>query len=96
MQILDNLTNLNISEECFQDIISLIEGELIDFQEKRKEKVLDKNAHKLANMIKNGELKSLRVLKNGELMGFPEQIKKVKDIEKENQEVGLGKRWQTN
>ena len=47
-------------------------------------------------MIKNGELKSLRVLKNGELMGFPEQIKKVKDIEKENREVGLGKRWQTN
>ena len=93
MRILDNLTNLNISEECFQDIISLIEGELIDFQEKRKGKVLDRNAHKLANMIKNGELKSLRVLKNGELMGLSDQVKKVKDIERENKEVGLGKHW---
>ena len=76
--------------------MSLIEGDIIDFQEKRKEKVLDKNAHKLANMITNGELRSLRVLPNGELLGLHDQVKKVKDIEKENREVGLGKRFKQN
>lgn len=92
MNILENLKNLNISEKCYKEIITLIEGEIIDFQKKRKEIILDRNAHKLANMIRNGELDGLRTTTSGELIGDPIALKKVKDIEKENKEVGLGRK----
>ena len=65
----------------------LIEGELIDFQQKRKEKVLDRNAHKMAEMMQDGSLNAVRVLPNMELIGDPAAIKKVKDIQAENEEV---------
>jgi hypothetical protein len=78
------------SNECFESLISLIEGELIDFQQKRKEKVLDRNAHKMAEMMQDGSLNAVRVLPNNELIGDPVAIKKVKDIQKENAEV-IGK-----
>ena len=75
------------SNECFESLISLIEGELIDFQQKRKEKVLDRNAHKMAQMMQDGSLNAVRVLPNKELIGDPVAIKKVKDIQAENEEV---------
>lgn len=75
------------SNECFESLISLIEGELIDFQQKRKEKVLDRNAHKMAQMMQDGSLNAVRVLPNKELIGDPAAIKKVKDIQAENEEV---------
>lgn len=78
------------SNECFESLISLIEGELIDFQQKRKEKVLDRNAHKMAEMMQDGSLNAVRVLPNKELIGDPVAIKKVKEIQKENAEV-IGK-----
>lgn len=92
MSILESLKNLNISENCLKDILFLIEGDIIDFQKKRKEIVLDRNAHKLANMMRNGELDGLRTTSTGELIGDPVALKKVKDIEKENREVGLGRK----
>ena len=92
MSILESLTNLNISEKCLQDILALVEADIIDFQQKRKEKVLDRNAHKLAAMIRSGELDGLRTTSSGELIGDPVALKKVKDIEKENREVGLGRK----
>lgn len=92
MNILESLKNLNVSEKCYTDILLLIEGDIIDFQKKRKEIILDRNAHKLANMIKSGELDSLRTTSSGQLIGDPIALKKVKDIEKENKEVGLGRK----
>lgn len=75
------------SNECFESLMFLIEGELIDFQQKRKEKVLDRNAHKMAEMMQDGSLNAVRVLPNMELIGDPAAIKKVKDIQAENEEV---------
>jgi hypothetical protein len=78
------------SNECFESLISLIEGEIINFQEKRKQKVLDRNAEKMARMMQDGSLNAVRVLPNNELIGDPVAIKMVKDIQKENNEV-IGK-----
>jgi hypothetical protein len=86
-QHLRNKLEKAFSNECFESLISLIEGELIDFQEKRKQKVLDKNAEKMAKMMQDGSLNAVRVLPNMELIGDPAAIKKVKDIQKENDEV---------
>ena len=79
--------SLAVSNECFESLISLIEGELINFQEKRKQKVLDRNAEKMAQMMQDGSLNAVRVLPNKELIGDPAAIKKVKDIQAENEEV---------
>ena len=84
--------SLAVSNECFEEIISLIEGDLIDFQEKRKQKVLDRNAQKMVDMITNGELRAVRVLPNHELIGDPAAIKKIKDIEAENRSAGMGRK----
>jgi hypothetical protein len=81
--------SLKVSESCLNDIMLLIEGEIIDFQKKRKEKVLDRNAYKMADILSSGKLK---VTKTGQLMGDPEAMKQIKDIEKENKEVGLGRK----
>lgn len=86
-QHLRNKLEKAFSNECFESLISLIEGELIDFQEKRKQKVLDRNAEKMAKMMRDGSLSAVRVLPNNELMGDPVAIKMVKDIQKENEEV---------
>lgn len=83
--------SLNISESCLEQLLDLIEGEIIDFQQKRKEKVLDRNAKRMAEMMMNGELNGVRATRNGsELIGDPAAIKKVKEIEAENKEV-IGK-----
>jgi len=79
--------SLAVSEACLNDILTIIEGDIIDFQAKRKEKVLDRNAKKMARMMKDGSLNAVRVLPNNELMGDPVAIKMVKDIQKENDEV---------
>ena len=86
-QHLRNKLEKAFSNECFESLISLIEGELIDFQEKRKQKVLDRNAEKMAKMMQDGSLNAVRVLPNHELIGDPVAIKMVKDIQKENDEV---------
>ena len=86
-QHLRNKLEKAFSNECFESLISLIEGELIDFQEKRKQKVLDRNAEKMAKMMQDGSLNAVRVLPNHELMGDPVAVKMVKDIQKENEEV---------
>ena len=86
VSILEELVNVT------EELLSLVEGDIIDFQKKRKEIVLDRNAHKLANMMRNGELDGVRTTSSGELIGDPIAIKKVKDIEKENREVGLGRK----
>ena len=75
--------------KIYEDLIRLLE-EIIDFQEKRKQKVLDKNAEKMAQMMQDGSLDAVRVLPNNELIGDPVAIKKVKDIQAENKEV-IGK-----
>lgn len=85
---------LQVSNECFEEIISLIEGDVIDFKEKRREKILDRNAHKFADMVKNRELEAVRILPNGEFMGDPHYVKKLNDIKKENEQV-MG-RWEKN
>ena len=77
----------NRAVESLEDLASLIEGELINFQEKRKQKVLDRNAEKMAQMMQDGSLNAVRVLPNKELIGDPAAIKKVKDIQAENEEV---------
>ena len=77
----------NKAVESLEDLASLIEGELINFQEKRKQKVLDRNAEKMAQMMQDGSLNAVRVLPNKELIGDPAAIKKVKDIQAENEEV---------
>lgn len=87
MNIFESLENLNISESCFNDIISLVEAEIIDFQEKRRNKVINNNAEKLAAMIRNKELVTLRLLSNGKLIGEPSAIKKMKQLEQSNNEV---------
>ena len=86
VSILEELVNVT------EELLSLVEGDIIDFQKKRKEIVLDRNAHKLANMMRSGELDGVRTTSSGELIGDPIAIKKVKDIEKENREVGLGRK----
>jgi hypothetical protein len=86
-QHLRNKLEKAFSNECFESLISLIEGELIDFQQKRKQKVLDRNAEKMAQMMQDGSLNAVRVLPNKELIGDPAAIKKVKDIQAENEEV---------
>ena len=75
------------SESCCESLIALVEGKVIDFLQKRKEKILDKNAQKMADMMNNDELHAVRVLPNNELIGDPAVIKKVKDIQAENAEV---------
>ena len=81
--------SLNVSEACLTELLDLIEGELLDFQKKRKEKVLDKNAQKMADIFNSGKL---RVTKTGTLIGDPQALQGIKDIEKENREVGLGRK----
>lgn len=78
---------LAVSNECFESLMTLIEGNIISFQQKRKDKVLNKNAEKLSQMLHDGSLNAVRVLPNHELIGDPVAIKKVKDIEAENREV---------
>ena len=82
------IENLKVSKSCIKDIIVLVEGDIVDFQIKRKEKVLDKNAHKMADIIRSGKV---RVTKGGTLIGDPRALNKVREIEKENEEVGLGR-----
>ena len=82
-----NLKESFVSEACIKDTLSLVEGELINFQEKRKQKVLDRNAIKMAKMMQDGSLNAVRVLPNNELIGDPTAIKMVKDIQKENTDV---------
>lgn len=82
------------SNECLEEIISLIEGKVIDFQEKRRDKVLNKNAEEFARMARGGELEAVRILPNGEFMGDPHYVKKLNDIKKENEQV-MG-RWKKN
>lgn len=82
-----NVAPASANESLFEQIISIIEGELIDFQKKRKEKILDRNLQKMQDMMTNGEMRAVRVLPNNELIGDPTAIKKIKDIEAENREV---------
>ena len=82
------------SNECLEEIFALVEGNIIDFKEKRREKILDRNAHKFADMVKNGELEAVRILPNGEFMGDPHYVKKLNDIKKETEQV-MG-RWKKN
>ena len=82
------------SNECLEEIISLIEGKVIDFQEKRRDKVLNKNAEEFARMARGGELEAVRILPNGEFMGDPHYVGKINKIKKENEEV-MG-RWKKN
>lgn len=86
-QALSDYLRRNKVTENLVDLISLIEGELINFQEKRKQKVLDRNAEKMAKMMQDGSLNAVRVLPNKELIGDRATIKMVKDIQKENNEV---------
>ena len=87
MSILESLTNLNISEECFRDIINLIEGEVIDFQAKKLDKTLNRNAQRVKKLFDSGAFRAVRYLPNGELMGDPYVVKTLKDISKENQDA---------
>ena len=77
----------NISESCFNDIVALIEAKIIDFQQKRKEKVLNKNAQKMNDLFTSGATNAIRILPNGEPMGDPYVVKTLKDMKKENDEV---------
>lgn len=89
-QHLRNKLEKAFSNECFEEIISLIEGKVIDFQEKRRDKILDKNAQEFARMAREGELEAVRILPNGEFMGDPHYVDKINKIKKENEEV-IGK-----
>ena len=71
-----------ISESCFNDIINLME-ELYDFNKKRKEKI----AQRINKMMASGELETVRQLRNGEIMGDPAIIKKLKDLKKERRHI---------
>lgn len=73
-----------ISESCLNDILDLVEGNIIDFQEKRKDKVLDKNAHEVASLFRN---KNVRITNTGGLIGDPQAIKRIGQIEQSNNEV---------
>jgi molybdopterin biosynthesis enzyme len=86
---MDLISILEELRDITEEFLTLVEGEIIDFQKKRKEKVLDRNAYKMADILRSGKLK---VTKTGQLMGDPEAMKQVKDIEKENKEVGLGRK----
>lgn len=87
MSIFESLESLNVSEECFKHIVSLIEGDIIDFAQKRKEKVLDKNAHKMSDLIQSGATRAVRILPNGQPMGEPYVVNQLKQISKEISEV---------
>lgn len=91
MSILKSLENLNMSESCFNDIVALIEAKIIDFQQKRKEKILNKNAQKMNDLLTSGATDAVRILPNGEPMGDPYVVKALKDIKRENDEV-MGKK----
>ena len=91
MNILESLENLNISESCFNDIVALIEAKIIDFQQKRKEHVLNKNAQKMNDLFASGATNAIRILPNGEPIGDPYVVKALKDIKRENNEV-MGKK----
>ena len=86
---MDLISILEELRDITEEFLTLVEGEIIDFQKKRKEKVLDRNAYKMADILRSGKLK---VTKTGQLMGDPEAMKQIKDIEKENKEVGLGRK----
>ena len=87
MGIIESLTNLNISEECFQDIINLIEGELVDFQAKKLNKTLNTNAQRVKDLIDSGAYRAVRFLPSGAPMGDPYVVKILNDISKENQDA---------
>ena len=86
---MDLISILEELRDITEEFLTLVEGEIIDFQKKCKEKILNRNAYKLADIFRSGKLK---VTKTGQLMGDPEAMKQVKDIEKENKEVGLGRK----
>ena len=83
-------TPLAVSNECFEEICALIEGDLIDFQARKNEKTLAKNVQELARMVENGELKAVRTLPNGEVMGDPHYVKKLNDMKQENMKILMG------
>lgn len=89
-----NKLEKTFSNECLEEIISLIEGKVIDFQEKRRDKILNKNAEEFARMARDGELEAVRILPNGEFMGDPHYVGKINKIKKENEKV-MG-RWKKN
>ena len=83
----DEVLSLALSNECFEEIWSLVEGELIDFQKKRKEKTVMKNFEKLMKMHDNGELRAIRTLPNGEVIGDPHYVKILRNMKKENENI---------
>lgn len=87
MNILESLKNLPISESCFNDIIKLVEAKIIDFNQKRMNKVLTKNAQKMNDLFDSGATNAIRILPNGEPMGDPYVVNQLKQMRKENNEV---------
>ena len=87
MNVIESLTNLNISESCFNDIVSLVEAKIIDFAQKRRDKVLTKNAQKMNDLFSSGATNAIRILPNGEPMGDPYVVNQLKQMRKENNEV---------
>lgn len=71
-----------ISESCFNDILAIAE-DIYDFNRKRK----DKMAQEVNRMMASGELESIRQLPNGEIMGDPAVVKKLKDLKKKRREM---------
>lgn len=70
----------SVSEDCFYDILAIME-DVIDFN-KRKRK--EDRAKEINRMMASGELESIRQLPNGEIMGDAKVVQKLKDMKKED------------
>ena len=71
----------NILEEITQNILSILEGDAIDFNKKKKEietqRERDNIANEVNDMMASGETRKVRQTSTGNLIGNPETVKKL-------------------
>ena len=53
MNIFESLENLNVSEECFEDIVGLVEAELKKYQSGLKDSTIDSMVNKRMSRFQN-------------------------------------------
>lgn len=71
----------SILEEITQNILSILEGDVIDFNKKKKEietqRERDNIANEVNDMMASGETRKVRQTSTGNLIGNPETVKKL-------------------
>ena len=78
---------LDYYEKIIYLIESILEDNTIDFNKKKNQKIIDSNASDINKMMMSGELDSIRQTPNGNIMGDPAVVNKLKQMKKQTQQA---------